>query len=163
MSSCIFLLDWYQNGDLPVEDFLGKLYDRAIDDYHSGVKKDSQYNGDITNDCIKTAQVGTSMKRSIKDFIKKHVVLEGDTPKVLYFPVYLYSLHPEFDNISIANGVQKEFEDEIYHILLSSIDGNDKDTFIFTCLNWEKTFIRVWEDRVKKASADFEVVMKQFN
>ncbi|MGE1059730.1 hypothetical protein, partial [Bacillus sp. GMa5/1] len=148
MASCISILDWYQNGDLSVEDFLGKLYDLAISDYHSGVKKVNPFDGDITNDCIKTAQLGTSMKKRLNEFIKKYVVLEGDTPKVMYFPVYLYSLHPEFDTISIAYGVQKEFEDDIYHILLGSIDGSDKDAFIFTCLNWENTCIRVWKERV---------------
>ncbi|TPV37918.1 hypothetical protein [Bacillus dicomae] len=163
MASCISILDWYQNGDLSVEDFLRKLYDLAITDYHSDVKKVNFNNADITNDCIKTAQVGTGMKKRMKDFIKKYIVLESDTPNIMYFPIYLYSLHPEFDTVSITSGIQKEFEDDIYHILLSCIDGRDKDTFIFTCLNWEKTFIRVWEERVKKASVDLEMVMKEFN
>ncbi|MDA1581984.1 hypothetical protein [Bacillus cereus group sp. TH228LC] len=163
MASCISILDWYQNGDLSVEDFLGKLYDCAISDYHSGFKEDSLYDAGTTNDCIKTAQVGTCMKKRLNDFIKKYIVLESDTPNIMYFPVYLYSLYPEFDTDSITSGIQKEFEDDIYHILLSSIDGSDKDTFIFTCLNWEKTFISVWEERVKKVSVDLEMVMKEFN
>ncbi|MDO8161132.1 hypothetical protein FKQ51_28440 [Bacillus toyonensis] len=162
MTSCVSILDWYHNGDLSVEEFLSALFDLAVKDYHSGVHKEIM-EPDITNDCIKLAQIGSLMKPKMKEFINKYLVSGDDSPNVMYFPVYLYDLSSKFENESIFNKVQYGFIDDIYHILLGSIDCSDKDTFIFTCLNWEKTFVRVWEERLKKVNADFEALTKEFN
>ncbi|HFR4146067.1 TPA: hypothetical protein ACHVKB_005390 [Bacillus cereus] len=162
MTSCISILDSFHNGDLSVEGFLSALFDLAVNDYTSGVHKELM-EPDITNDCIKLAQIGTFMKPKMKEFINKYLVSEDDSPNVMYFPVYLYDLRSEFENESLYEKVHYGFIDDIYHILLGSIDGSDKDTFIFTCLNWEKTFIRVWEERLKKVNVDFEAVKKEFN
>ncbi len=162
MASCVSILDWYQNGDLSVEEFLSALFDLAVNDYTSGVHKELM-EPDITNDCIKLAQIGTFMKPKIKEFINKYLVSEDDSPNVMYFPIYLYDLRSEFENESLFEKVHYGFIDDIYHILLSSIDCSDRETFIFTCLNWEKTFIRVWEERLKKVNTDFEALTKEFN
>ncbi|PDZ19291.1 MULTISPECIES: hypothetical protein [Bacillus cereus group] len=159
MTSCISVLDWYHNGDLSEEEFLSTLFDLAVVDYHPGVQKELT-EPDITNDCIKVAQIGTFMKLKIKDFINKYLVSEVGSPNVMYFPIIVYSLNSEFEKESIFEKVQKGFLEDIYHILLGSIDSSDRDTFIFTCLNWEKTCFRVWEQRIKQVNADFEAVIE---
>ncbi|HDR7640796.1 hypothetical protein [Bacillus wiedmannii] len=155
MASCISILDWYHNDELSLEEFLSKLFDLAVTEYGSQVH--------ITNDCIKTAQVGTFMKRNIKDAITKYLVQKDKYESISFFPINLYLLNPDTEGLSVIDRIQQEIESDIYYNLLSSVSAANKDVFIGICLDWEKTFLTVWRERVEEVNSDFKQAIQNIN
>lgn len=137
MAEFLNLLEIYQYGRLTSNQFLGRLYDLAVFDWH-----ENPQGGPYASDCIKTAQIGTEMKKEINFAIEKHLVKDTNLENKSFSLLF----HKHFsDNILVLDKIQREIEKYIEVILIACIDNRRKKPFIYTCLNWEKTFLEIWE------------------
>lgn len=156
MVKCIYLLDDYQSNKLTLPEFLSVLFDLAVINYHSDDK-----NNDFpdANDCIKTAQIGTDMKKEIRNFIIKYLIIDEKLPRVRFFPVNLDLMNLFSKELQTLEKIQAELEDDIFYDLLSCVDHQDKERFIDICSDWERTCINMWKTRVEGVNKAFAEAM----
>ncbi|MGG0209495.1 hypothetical protein [Bacillus mycoides] len=156
MVKSIYLLDEYLANKLELQELIDILFNSAVKSYLS--KDDDTFSLSV-NECIKTIQVATDMRKEIKKFIDKFLIINGEITRVRFFPLDLDAMDPLLEDLPLLEKIEAELEHDIFYELLSCIDGEDKEEFYELCSNWEKTCINMWKIRIEEVNDAFDTAM----
>ncbi|MCU5209310.1 hypothetical protein [Bacillus paranthracis] len=156
MIKSIYLLDEYLANKLGLEELMDILFNSAVNSYNS---KDDENLGLSVNECIKTIQVATDMRKEIKKFIDKFLIISGEITRVRFFPLDLDAMDPLLEDSPLLEKIEAELEHDIFYELLACVDGEDKKKFFELCGDWEKTCINMWKIRVEEVNNAFDAAM----
>ncbi|MEW4318940.1 hypothetical protein Q0N71_23180 [Bacillus thuringiensis] len=67
------------------------------------------------------------MKRNIKELINKYLYEKDRSSRVMFFPINLYLMSSNSGESSTFDKILKEITEDIFYILLGSIDASDSD------------------------------------
>ncbi|HDR4483480.1 MULTISPECIES: hypothetical protein [Bacillus cereus group] len=159
MVKSIFLLDEYLANKLDLQELIDIMYTSGVNSYHS---RDEDILSLSVNECIKTIQVATDMRKEIKKFIDKFLIINGEITRVRFFPLDLDAMDPLLEDLPLLEKIEAELENDIFYELLTCIDGEDKEKFFVLCSDWEKTCINMWKIRIEEVNDAFDTAMLSF-
>ncbi|HDR4862253.1 hypothetical protein CN498_19600 [Bacillus thuringiensis] len=159
MVKSIYLLDEYLANKLELQELIDILFNSAVKAYHS--KDDETFRLNV-NECIKTIQVATDMRKEIKKFIDKFLIISGEITRVRFFPLDLDAMDPLLEDLPLLEKIEAELEHDIFYELLACVDGEDKEKFFELCSNWEKTCINMWKIRIEEVNDAFKTAVLGF-
>ncbi|HDR3493904.1 TPA: hypothetical protein QCN73_005503 [Bacillus wiedmannii] len=156
MVKSIYLLDEYLANKLELEELIDILFNSAVKTYHS--KDDETFRLSV-NECIKTIQVATDMRKEIKKFIDKFLIINGEITRVRFVPLDLDAMDSLLEDLPLLEKIEAELEHDIFYELLACVDGEDKENFFELCSDWEKTCINMWKIRIEEVNDAFDTAM----
>ncbi|MED4447383.1 hypothetical protein P9299_30785 [Bacillus cereus] len=156
MVKSIYLLDEYLANKLDLQELIDILYTSGVNSYHSRV--DDTFSLGV-NECIKTIQVATDMRKDIKKFIDKFLIEDDKTTRVRFFPLDLDAMDPLLEDLPVLEKIEAELEHDIFYELLACVDREDKEKFFELCSDWEKTCINMWKIRIEEVNNAFDAAM----
>ncbi|PEL97652.1 hypothetical protein CN604_18460 [Bacillus wiedmannii] len=156
MTKSIYLLDEYLANKLELEELMDILFNSAVNSYN--FRNDDNLRLSV-NECIKTIQVATDMRKEIKKFIDKFLIINDEITRVRFFPLDLDAMDPLLEDLPLLEKIEAELEHDIFYELLTCVDGEDKVKFFELCGDWEKTCINMWKIRIEEVNDAFETAM----